>query len=184
MPSPSAPVASRATNGAGGSAGADTWVGLFAAELPVGEASAWTVLPSCGAVVTFTGTARDHAEGRTGITELVYEAYEPYATDRLHRVASALRTRWPQLGRIALLHRTGSVGLAEAAVVVAVSAPHRQEAFEAARSGIDEVKATVPLWKQERWPGGSAWTDPCATHAPGASGGSGTAEPVRPGTSR
>ncbi len=74
-----------------------------------------------------------------------------------------MRRRWPEVGRVALLHRTGVVALREPAVVVVVSSPHRDEAFAAARFAIDEVKATVPLWKQERWAGGSAWAEPCGS---------------------
>lgn len=131
--------------------------------LPVAEVSTWAVVPSCGAVVTFTGTARDHSDGRTDVTRLDYEAYEPYASGRLWQVADDLRRRWPEVGRVAVLHRTGVVEVTEPSVVVAVSSPHRGDAFEAARFAIDAVKATVPLWKCENWPGGSAWTEACST---------------------
>ena len=102
------------------------------------------MLPDCGATVTFTGTARDHAEGRPGVHRLEYEAYEEPALARLRAIAAEVRRRWPVVGRVALLHRTGVVELGDAAVVVAVSAPHRGEAFEAARFAIDELKRTVP----------------------------------------
>ena len=64
---------------------------------------------------------------------------------------------WPVAGRVALLHRVGEVRVGEASVMVVVSAPHRDEAFAAARFGIDAIKATVPIWKREVWSGGSAW---------------------------
>jgi molybdopterin synthase catalytic subunit len=136
--------------------GAD-WVALSPTPLPVATASEWIVLPSCGGTVTFTGTARDHAEGRPGVHRLEYEAYDEPALARLRAIAAEIRTRWPVVGRIALLHRTGVVELGDAAVVVAVSAPHRAEAFEAARFGIDELKRTVPIWKRESWDGGESW---------------------------
>jgi molybdopterin synthase catalytic subunit len=135
----------------------DDWVALSDTDLPVAEASAWVVLPRCGAAVTFTGTARDHAAGRPGVHRLEYEAYEGPASARLTAVAAEARQRWPVLGRVALLHRTGVVDLGAAAVVVAVSAPHRGEAFEAARWAIDELKRTVPIWKRESWDGGESW---------------------------
>ena len=72
-------------------------------------------------------------------------------------LAAEVRSRWPVVGRVALLHRTGVVELGDAAVVVAVSAPHRGEAFEAARFAIDELKRTVPIWKREAWDGGESW---------------------------
>ena len=135
----------------------DDWVALAAAPLPAAEAAAWVVRPDCGATVTFTGTARDHAAGRPGVHRLEYEAYEEAAVARLGALVAELRRRWPVLGRIALLHRTGVVELGDAAVVVAVSSAHRQEAFEAARFGIDELKRTVPIWKREAWEGGESW---------------------------
>jgi molybdopterin synthase catalytic subunit len=135
----------------------DDWVGLSAEPLPVTSVSGWVVLPGCGAAVTFTGTARDHAEGRPGVQRLEYEAYEGPAIARLNVLVAELRDRWPVLGRVALLHRTGVVDLGDAAVVVAVSAPHREAAFEAARYAIDELKRTVPIWKRESWDGGESW---------------------------
>jgi molybdopterin synthase catalytic subunit len=135
----------------------DDWVALAPAHLPVAAVSAWVVRPDCGATVTFTGTARDHAPGRPGVHRLEYEAYEEPATARLHALLAELRVRWPSLGRVALLHRVGVVELEDAAVVVAVSAPHRAEAFEAARFAIDELKRSVPIWKREAWAGGESW---------------------------
>lgn len=138
-------------------ASGDTWAGLSSLPLPVQEASEWVVDPSCGAVVVFTGTARDHSTGRDGVTRLEYEAYESQVVPRLEEIADRARGRWPDLARVVLLHRVGEVPLTEAAVVVAVSSPHRSEAFEAARFGIDTLKATVPIWKREDWSEGSSW---------------------------
>lgn len=137
--------------------GGGTWVGLSSLPLPVREASEWVVDPSCGAVVVFTGTARDHSTGREGVTRLEYEAYESQVVPRLEEIATRARSRWPDLARIVLLHRIGEVPLTEAAVVVAVSSPHRSAAFDAARFGIDTLKATVPIWKREDWSEGSNW---------------------------
>jgi molybdopterin synthase catalytic subunit len=139
------------------------WLALVDGPLALDAAAAWVVRPDCGAVVTFAGTTRDHSGdaaaggARTGVTAIDYEAYEEQAVPRLAAVAAELRRRWPGVGRVVLWHRTGQVLLGEASVVVAVSAPHRGEAFEAARYGIDAVKATVPIWKREQWPGGESW---------------------------
>ena len=133
------------------------WTGLSDGPLPVVQASEWVVLASCGGVVVFTGTARDHSVGRTDVTKLEYEAYEEQVVPRLDEIAAAARNRWEDLGRIVLLHRIGEVPLTEAAVVVAVSAPHRAAAFEAARFGIDTLKSTVPIWKREDWSEGTSW---------------------------
>ncbi len=125
----------------------------------MGEAQAWATVPSCGAVVTFAGTVRDHALGRAGVTELEYEAYEEEVEPRLRAIADDTLRRWPSVGRIAILHRTGRLELAETAVIIVVSAAHRDAAFDAARYCIDTVKSTVPIWKKETWAGGSAWGD-------------------------
>jgi molybdopterin synthase catalytic subunit len=135
----------------------DDWVALTPERLPVAMASAWVVRARCGATVTFTGTARDHAPGRDGVHRLEYEAYEGPAVERMEALVAEVRARWPDLGRVALLHRTGVVELEDAAVVVAASAPHRAEAFEAARFAIDELKRSVPIWKREAWAGGESW---------------------------
>jgi molybdopterin synthase catalytic subunit len=133
------------------------WLALTAGPLPVASALDWVVRPECGAVALFCGTARDHAGDRSGVEELVYEAYEEQVVPRLEAVAAEMRARWPQVGRIALLHRTGALDIGDTAVVVAVSTPHRSEAFDAARFGIDALKASVPIWKKEKWSGGEAW---------------------------
>jgi molybdopterin synthase catalytic subunit len=117
----------------------------------------WATTPSIGAVVVFLGVVRDHADGRTGVTSLTYEAYEEEAVAKLASVAAVARDQWPVIDRVALLHRTGDLALSEASVAVVVSSPHRAEAFEAARFCIDTLKETVPIWKQEHWAGGSDW---------------------------
>ncbi len=138
-------------------ADADDWVGLGRSTLPVQDAVAWATVPSCGAVVTFSGTVRDHAEGREGVEELAYEAYEGPALARMKAVVADARARWPSIVRVAALHRLGSLCVREVAVVVVVSAPHRHDAFAAGGYVIDTVKETVPIWKYERWQGGEDW---------------------------
>jgi molybdopterin synthase catalytic subunit len=135
----------------------DTWVGLTEQPLPVHDVGDWAVRPDCGAVVLFSGTARDHAAGRPGVSLLEYEAYEEQVEPRLRAVAVEMRRRWPDVGRVAMIHRVGPLQVGESAVVVAVSSPHRQAAFEAAAFGIDTLKQTVPIWKRERWAGGESW---------------------------
>ncbi|MCP3856256.1 MAG: molybdenum cofactor biosynthesis protein MoaE [Actinomycetia bacterium] len=135
----------------------DIWVGLTDEALPVAEAGDWVVRPGCGAVVVFSGTARDHAPGRPGVDRLEYEAYVEQITPRLGAIADEAWLRWPDLGRMVLIHRIGEVPVGQSSVVVAASSPHRPAAFEAARFGIDTLKATVPIWKRERWDGGESW---------------------------
>jgi molybdopterin synthase catalytic subunit len=136
----------------------DTWVGLTDESLPVGDAAQWVVRPDCGALVLFSGTARDHAAGRPGVTRLEYEAYEEQVAPRLVSIAEEARARWPAIGRIVLLHRTGVVPIGESSVVVAVSSPHRPDAFAGARFAIEALKSTVPIWKRETWSEGDDWS--------------------------
>lgn len=135
----------------------DDWIGLTDQPLLAQEALAWSVLPGCGAEVLFSGTVRDHAEGRTGVTELEYEVYPEAGLRRLAEIAAEARRRWSGLGRVVLLHRMGRLPIGECSVIVVVSAPHRGEAFDAAEWCIDVLKATVPIWKRETWEGGVGW---------------------------
>lgn len=135
----------------------DNWTGIVDGPLPVAEASHWVVLPSCGAAVVFSGTARDHSTGRPDVDRLEYEAYEEQVIPRLDAIIDAARAKWPDIGRMALIHRIGHVPVTESAVVVAVSSPHRATSFDAARFGIDTLKSTVPIWKKERWADGESW---------------------------
>lgn len=139
----------------------ETRVALTAEPLAVGELYDWVVRPDCGAAVVFSGTVRDHSHGRPNVTSLEYEAYEDQVESRLWAVADALRDRWPDVRRVALVHRLGALAVGESSVVVAASSPHRETAFDAARFGIDALKSTVPIWKREVWDGGSDWAQQC-----------------------
>jgi MoaE-MoaD fusion protein len=108
-----------------------------------------------GAVATFLGTARRHSRGRT-VLYLVYEAYEDMAAELLAGLAAELRERHGLTG-IALHHRVGRVDIGEPSVVIAVSAPHRAEAFAACREAIETLKTSIPLWKKEVYEGGEEW---------------------------
>ncbi|MGA9275863.1 molybdenum cofactor biosynthesis protein MoaE [Ilumatobacter sp.] len=135
----------------------DDWLGLTDRQLPITEAYEWAVIPRCGAVVLFSGTVRDHADGRTDVQHLTYEAYETQVRPVFESITAELRTRWPETGRVVLLHRTGQLELEESSVIAVVSAPHRPEAFEAARYAIDALKEAAPIWKHEVWADGSDW---------------------------
>jgi molybdopterin synthase catalytic subunit len=117
--------------------------------LQISAASRWVAVRTCGAVVAFEGIVRDHSDAGNGVTAIDYESHAGYAVARLTAVAEAARTRWPDLGRIVLWHRTGFVSLGEASVLVVVSAPHREAAFTAARFCIDVTKECVPVWNHE-----------------------------------
>jgi molybdopterin synthase catalytic subunit len=108
-----------------------------------------------GAIATFTGTTRVHSRGRT-VTHLDYEAYEGMAEKVMEEIADALRARYELTG-IAIHHRVGRCAIGETSVVIAVSAPHRQDALAACKDAIDELKERVPLWKKEVYEGGEEW---------------------------
>ena len=137
---------------------ADDWLELCDGPVPATDVLAWASRPDCGAVVLFCGTVRNHAEGRPNVTRLAYEAYEEEVEPRLAAIAAEARSRWPTLGRLAILHRVGELAVGEVSVAVVASSAHRAEAFAAARFAIDTVKTSVPVWKRETWEGGEDWS--------------------------
>jgi MoaE-MoaD fusion protein len=108
-----------------------------------------------GAIATFTGTTRISSRGRT-VTHLDYEAYEGMAERVMAEIAESLQARY-ELSAVAIHHRVGRVGIGETSVVIAVSAPHRQDALAACKDAIDELKERVPLWKKEVYSDGEEW---------------------------
>jgi len=108
-----------------------------------------------GAIATFTGTVRRQSRGRE-VTQLEYEAYAEMAEDVMAQLAHDLQERY-ELSAVAIHHRVGTLGIGEASVVIAVSAPHRQDALAACKDAIDTLKQTVPLWKKEVYEGGEEW---------------------------
>ncbi len=135
----------------------DTWLAITDAEPPIEAAYRWTVQPDCGAVVLFSGTARDHSDGRPGVSMLAYEAYEEHLISRFEGLVAEIRDRWPDVRRVCIMHRVGEVPIGESTVVVVTSSPHRNVAFESASYGIDRLKATAPIWKREVWSEGESW---------------------------
>ena len=109
--------------------------------------------PHCGAVALFLGTVRD-LTGEQVTTFLDYEAYAPMAEKKLAEIEAEVRTRWP-VGDVVMVHRLGRLGAGEVSVAVAVSCPHRAEAFDACRYAIDALKELVPIWKRENAPDGT-----------------------------
>jgi molybdopterin synthase catalytic subunit len=108
-----------------------------------------------GAIATFVGTTRVEARGRV-VEHLDYEAYEGMAEKVMAEIAAALKERY-DVCEIAIHHRTGRVEIGDASVVIAVSAPHRQDALAACKDAIDTLKEQVPLWKKEVYEGGEEW---------------------------
>ncbi len=108
-----------------------------------------------GAVIVFRGVARRQSRGRE-VTHLEYEAYPEMAEKVMAQIGDEMKNRWPISG-VAIVHRTGVLDIGQASVMIAVSAPHRGEAFEAASYAIDRLKQIVPIWKKEVWSDGSQW---------------------------
>jgi molybdopterin synthase catalytic subunit len=135
------------------------WVAVSAEPLAPDDLVVWATRSECGAVVTFLGTARTTSTFPHEIVELEYETDVALAESRIRRVVAVARDRWPEVRAVAIHHRIGTVRVREPAVVVAVSSPHRRQAFEAAQFCIDAVKRSVPMWKREVWNGGSAWSE-------------------------
>ena len=113
--------------------------------------------PGSGAIVVFLGVVRGEDQGRK-VQYLEYDAYRPMAEKEMRKIGEEALGRWPA-ARIAMRHRFGRLEVGETALVIAVSAPHRAEAFEACRYAIDRIKETVPIWKKEVWEDGEAWLE-------------------------
>jgi len=130
--------------------------------------------PAAGALVTFTGSVRDHARGQA-VSALDYEAYAPAAVKMLARIGDEIAGRWG-IDRVAIWHRTGLLGVGEASVVIAVASAHREEAFAACQYAIERLKQIVPIWKKEHYAGGAVWIGNEADYPRGrpASGGTPT----------
>jgi len=109
-----------------------------------------------GGVVLFSGVVRDETGGRR-VKYLEYEAHAPMAVAKMREIASAVRARWPGVRALALAHRIGRLEIGESSVMIAVSSPHRGEAFDACRFAIDTLKETVPVWKKEYFEDGEVW---------------------------
>jgi molybdopterin synthase catalytic subunit len=112
--------------------------------------------PGAGGLVLFSGVVREETGGRR-VKYLEYEAHEPMAAAKMREIAAAVRGRWPGVRGVALMHRIGRLEIGESSVMIAVSSPHRAEAFDACRFAIDTLKETVPVWKKEFFEDGEVW---------------------------
>lgn len=130
-------------------------VRLTETKIDIDAARAAVSRDEAGAVLVFEGVTRNHHDGRT-VVRLEYEAYAGMAEAQMSAICTDVMERWPG-ARIAMIHRIGVVAVGEASVVIAVSAPHRDEAYAASRWAIDTLKAAVPIWKKEVYADGSVW---------------------------
>ncbi len=128
---------------------------ITADPLSIDEAYAAVRRDGCGAVALFAGTVRDHHEGKK-VVSISYTAFKEMAEKEFARIAAEASAQW-QIGAVYIAHRTGRLGIGDASVVIAVSAPHRAEAFAACRHAIEELKKAAPIWKEEFYGTGKAW---------------------------
>jgi molybdopterin synthase catalytic subunit len=128
------------------------------------ELVGFVTVPEAGGVVTFSGVVRNHHRGRT-VLRIDYEAVEALASRKLRELAEEVLSS-TEVHRVAAIHRTGTVEIGEASVIVAASASHREEAFRAARTLIDRIKEVLPVWKHEHFADGEKrWAPGCAVPA-------------------
>lgn len=123
--------------------------------LSIDEAYAAVRRPDCGAVALFVGTVRDHHEGKK-VTKISYSAFKEMAEKEFGKIGDEAASRW-KTGAVYIAHRTGSLQIGDASVVIAVSSAHRAEAFEACRHAIEALKKLAPIWKEEFYETGKAW---------------------------
>jgi molybdopterin synthase catalytic subunit len=137
------------------------WVQLLDHPLDTPAAASFVTDPQAGGIAIFLGTTRAETDSRgKALAALDYDAYCEMACTQLKDLASSAHQRWP-ICRLAILHRLGRVPLGEPSVIVAVSTPHRADAFEGCRWIIDTLKAQVAIWKKEVWEDGSEnWVQP------------------------
>lgn len=112
---------------------------------------------SAGGAVLFIGSVRDHNE-KGSVAEIYYEAYKEMAEAKMAEIENEARKKW-KINKFLAVHRIGNLTVGEPSVAVAVSAEHRQEAFEACKYGIDQIKTRVPIWKKEVSESGVAWVE-------------------------
>jgi molybdopterin synthase catalytic subunit len=137
---------------------APTVIDIVQEPIDAGKLIAGVLDPCAGGTAVFIGTTRT-PPGERRVEHLVYEAYIPMALGMMRSIAESARARW-QLAGVCAVHRIGRVAVGEASIVVAASAAHRVEAFEACRHIVDAVKKDAPIWKKEVFADGEAWVGP------------------------
>jgi molybdopterin converting factor subunit 1 len=146
----------------------ETSPGLFRLSHEVMDAQQLVELvrrDEAGAIALFYGIVRNNSEGRD-VERLEYEAHESMALRKMREVAEETKRRFPEISEIGVWHRVGTLEIGETSLLVAVSSPHRAQAFEACHWAVDRVKEVVPVWKKEHWADGAEWVEGHAVDAP------------------
>lgn len=128
---------------------------LSETALDTAKCAAFIAHPAAGGSVVFIGTVRDKTAGRE-VVRLEFEAYAPMAIAEMQKIAASAKEKWQALA-ISIHHRIGILDIGEIPVIIAVSTPHREAAFQACKYCIDTLKETVPIWKKEIFTDGSTW---------------------------
>lgn len=133
----------------------DKNVWITSEPIEINDVIAKVIRPEAGAVNTFIGTVREFTKGKQTLY-LEYQAYVSMAEKKLEEICTEIDQKWENT-KTAIVHRTGRLDISDVAVVIAVSTPHRKDAFEASRYAIERIKEIVPIWKKEYWEDGDLW---------------------------
>jgi MoaE-MoaD fusion protein len=179
------PPVSGGSGKAAAGAAASPRIELVDAPIDAQDVIARVASPSCGAVLLFLGTVRDHSrrrdEAASAVLKLTYSAYRPMARQALERIAADLERATEGL-QVAIVHRLGEIHVGEASVAIAIAAHHRAAAYEASRQALERLKSEVPIWKLEHYSDGrAAWREEEPLLAEVAEGGHAEVEAERPG---
>ncbi|MCP3739846.1 molybdenum cofactor biosynthesis protein MoaE [Rossellomorea sp. BNER] len=121
----------------------------------INEVTQAVVKREAGAIVNFIGTVRELTDGKKTLY-LEYDAYESMALKKLERIGQEIKEKWVD-AEVAIVHRLGRLEISDIAVVISISTPHRNDAYEANRYAIERIKEIVPIWKKEHWEDGEEW---------------------------
>ncbi|WP_163379284.1 molybdenum cofactor biosynthesis protein MoaE [Cyclobacterium sp. SYSU L10401] len=126
-------------------------------EIDLNGLYSWLQHPEAGGIDLFIGSVRNHAHGKS-VIKLVFEGYEPMAIHQMNKLADQAIKQWP-LKRLLMIHALGSKNIGDPVVVIGVATAHRNDAFEACKFLIDELKNTVPIWKKEHFTDHTVWVN-------------------------
>ncbi len=133
----------------------EVYVKITPDQIHINECIEKVTRPEAGAISTFIGIAREFTR-RKQTVYLEYDAYIPMAEKQLARIGKEINEKWDDTS-VAIIHRIGRLDISEIAVAIAVSTPHRDDAFEASKYAIERIKEIVPIWKKEHWTDGTSW---------------------------
>lgn len=128
---------------------------LTSEPIDINNVVAKVVRAEAGAISTFTGIVREFTKGKRTLY-LEYQAYQSMAEKKLEEIGKEIDEKWGNT-KTAIVHRVGRLDISDIAVVIAVSTPHRNDAFEASSYAIERIKEIVPIWKKEHWEDGTLW---------------------------